>query len=109
MRDGEILKKAFEQAEKAGYKWDGKFESFDYKDGSIIIHDNAFLIFPIEVFLFDPEFAKAFFGKEVGIIENEQFIPDEKAFVQKWQYYIGEMVLKETREERIKFLEEFIK
>lgn len=107
MREGEILKKAFEQAEKFGYKWNGQYESFDPKDGTFIIHDNAFKTLPIEVFLFDPEFAKTFFGKEeMGTVGG---IPPVVESIPNWKLQLKKLVVLETREERIKFLEEFLK
>ena len=109
MRDGDILKKAYEQAEKFGFKWDGKYESFDKEDGIYMIHDNAWHVFPIEAMLFSPEFAKAFWGKQVGIIENGEFIADDQSSLEKWKVHLGELALIEKREDRIKYLQQFLK
>lgn len=109
MRDGDILKKAYEQAEKFGFKWDGKLESFDKEDGTYLEVENSWHSLPIEVLLFNPDFAKAFWGRKVGIIENDEFISDDQSSFEKWQYHIKELVLIEKREDRIKYLLQFLK
>ena len=109
MRDGEILKKAYEQAEKFGFQWDGKYESFDKEDGTYMVSENAWRVFPVEVMLFSPEFAKAFWGKQVGIVENGKFTLDDQSSLERWQLYLKELVLIEKREDKIKYLQQFLK
>ena len=109
MRDGEILKKAYEQAEKFGFQWDGKYESFDKEDGTYMVSENAWRVFPVEVMLFSTEFAKAFWGKQVGIVENGKFTLDDQSSLERWQLYLKELVLIEKREDKIKYLQQFLK
>jgi len=110
MKDGEILKKAYEQAEKFGFKWDGKYESFDKEDGIYMIHNNAWHVFPIETMLFSPEFAKALWGvkieKPIGM-NKEEF--KNLGNTKGWQHHLQQLVILEKRADRIQYLQQFLK
>lgn len=85
MTNEEILKKVILKAEKNGYKFAYNLEATQY---------NSYYY----AFIFSHYFAKAFWGEEKSIATS--------LLLNRWQYHLQQMVLKE---EPLKYLERFIR
>jgi len=108
MKNEEILKKAMEQAEKNGYKFEGgKVGNLDFYEDFVSSgfgDDTGFM----EI-IFDHKFAKAFWGE--GIIQVSRTLIDGTLVSAdfhgpEWKYQLQQMVLEE---DPIKYLEQFLK
>lgn len=90
MTNEEILKKAIKKAKKSGYKVVGEIDDKALSElygGEYEDQGETFIGFVERAIIFDHEFAKAFFGKELY----------RKSYnVKQWQIELQKMVLEEN-------------